>query len=98
MCKLLNTDTYNNHSLRRMGFIRMDGRWTKGRGAVVVEEEEKRAEGEGPSSPPEPRSSPDIHFISEPEADPSVSAPPSTSRAMPSSFRLGKDKMGLLAE
>ena len=29
VCRLSNTDTYNDHSLRRMGFIKVDGRWTK---------------------------------------------------------------------
>ena len=80
-----------------MGFIRVNGHWTKDRGATTQEEEE-RAKGEGPSSPPETRQSPDVHFVSKPEAGPSVSAPPSTSRAMPSSLRLGEDEMGLLAE
>ena len=97
MCRLLNTDTYNDHFLRRMDFIRVDGRWIKGRGVVVVEEEE-RAKGEGPLSPPEPKLSPDIHFVSEPEIDPSVSAPPSMSCTVPSSSRLREDEMGLLAE
>nr|XP_010923882.1 trichoplein keratin filament-binding protein-like [Elaeis guineensis] len=82
-----------------MGFIRMDGHWIKGRGVVVMEEEkEERTEGEDPSSPLEPRSSPDIHFVSEPEADPSVSAPLSISHAVPSSSKLEEDEMGLLAE
>ena len=98
VCRLLNTDTYNDHSLQCMGFIKVDGRWTKGRGAIVEEEEEEHAEGEGPSSPPEPRQSPDIHFISKPKAGPSVSAPPSMSHAVPSSLRLGEDEMRLLAE
>ena len=98
MCRLLITDTYNDHSLRRMGFIKVDGCWIKGQGAVVVEEEEERAEGEGPSSPPEPRPSTYVHFVSEPEIDPSVSAPPSMSCTVPSSSRLREDEMGLLAE
>ena len=25
VCRLSNTDTYNDHSLRRMGFVRVDG-------------------------------------------------------------------------
>ena len=72
----------------------MDGCWTKGQGAAV---EEEHAEGEGPSSPSELRQSPDVHFISEPEAGPSVSVPPSLSHTMPS-FSLGEDEMGLLVE
>ena len=96
VCKLVNTDTYNDHSHRRMDFTRVDGRWTKGRGVAV--EEEEHAEGEGLSSPPEPRSSFDVHFVSKPEAGPSVSAVLSTSRAVPSSLRLGEDDFGLLAE
>ena len=97
VCRLLNTDTYNNHSLRHMGFISLDGRWTKGRGDILVEEEE-HAEEEGPLSPPELRSSSDIHFMSEPEVDLLVNASPSTSRVVPSSSRLGEEEMGLLAE
>ena len=30
VCRISNTDTYNDHSLQRMGFIRVDGHWTKG--------------------------------------------------------------------
>ena len=44
ICRLSNTDTYNVHSLRYMRFVRVDGRWTKGRVAAVEEnddEEEK---------------------------------------------------------
>ena len=49
----------------------MDGRWIKGRGAAAEEEEDKEeecAEGEGLSSPPVSRQSPDDHLVSEPEA------------------------------
>ena len=97
VCRLSNTDTYNDYSLQLMGFIRVDGHWTKGRGPTV-EEEEERVEGEGPSSPPELRQRLDVHFVSKLEVGPSVSAPLSISRIVPSSLRLGEDEMGLLAE
>ena len=29
ICRLSNTNIYNDHSLRRMRFIRVDGHWTK---------------------------------------------------------------------
>ena len=74
VCRLLNSDTYNDHSLRCMGFTRVDGRWIKDQGAAV-EEEEEHAEGESPSSPPEPRPSPNVHFVSEPEVGSLVSTP-----------------------
>ena len=76
-----------------MGFVRVDGRWTKGRATAV--EEEEHAEGEDLSSPM-PRLSPVDHPILEPVAGPSVRGPPS-SHTM-SSFSLGDDVMGQLAE
>ena len=99
VCRLSNTDTYNDHSLRRMEFVRVDGRWAKGCAATAEEkdDEEEHAEGEGPPSPPMPRQSPVDHPISEPKAGSSVSVPPSSSRIVPS-FSLGEDDMGLLAE
>ena len=97
VCRLSYTDTYNNHSLRRMGFVRVDGRWVKGRAAAVEEEddeEEEHAEGEGPSSPPMPRQSLVDHLILEPEVSVRISL---SSRIVPS-FNLGDYDMGLLAE
>ena len=62
ICRLSYTDTYNDHSLRCMGFVRVDGRWAKGRAATVEEdEEEEHVKGEGPCSPLVPRQSPVDH-------------------------------------
>ena len=43
------------------------------------------------------KQSPNDHPVSEPEAGPSISVPPSSSRTMPS-FSSGEEEMGLLAE
>ena len=77
-----------------MGFIRVDGRWAKGRAAAVEEEddeEEEHAEGEGPSSSV-PRLSPVDHHVLEFEAGPSVRVPP-LSCTVPT-FSLGDVGMG----
>ena len=96
--RLSYTDTYNNHSLRRMGFVRVDGRWTKGRVVAVeeeIDEEEEQAEGEGPSSPV-PRPSSVLHHVLEPETGPSIRVPP-LSHTVPT-FSLGDFDMGQLAK
>ena len=96
--RLSYTDTYNNHCLRHIRFVRVDGHCAKGHIAVVEKEdddEEEHAEGEGPSSPV-PRQSPVDHPILESEVGPSVRVP-SSSHTVPS-FSLEDDDMKLLAK
>ena len=72
--------------------MRVDGRWAKSRAAEEdSDEDEEHTEGEDPSSPV-PRSSPVVHYISKPEAEPLVRVPPS-SHTMPT-FSLGDVDMG----
>ena len=104
--KLSHADTINQHTLHRMGFTKTDGGWIKGSEERAEDRVEDRAEEEGPSSPLHDfrAASPDIQFVSDPEAGPSeftrrytpVQQP--DSRAPPSEFRLADDQIEQISQ
>ena len=107
--KLSHVDTFNQHSLLRMGITKTIGGWIKGSEERAEERAETRAEDrtegrveeEGPSSPVHDfrAASPDTQFIPDTEAGPSEFTRMPTpvyqpeSRAPHSEFRLADDQI-----